>query len=677
MKGCKSSSGNVAEKCRLRTLLLRLLREQAGNALGITAAAILLLVCLAGSGTDIARAYMTRTSLQNACDAGVLAGRKAMSKTGNYTDVEKAKANKMFNFNFNPLATDASNIVFNSSANTSGQVLATAQSDMPMTIMTIFGFPKVTLTVACSAELQMASADVMFVLDTTGSMRWDPDNVGCCNLATSKLNGLRDAVRDFYKTVAAAVTDKNNTRIRFGFVPYSSTVNARDLVNSGLLPTSYFANTADYQSRMALFNTPVYTANTPTTAAPVTETYSSNITQSNCNNYGVNKFPTSGSNPVTGGGPAPTATTSTTYAYLSWTLVSGNGSNALGTCRRTRTVTTTTYTTRYRLTAWRWAKATGVDVSAFKSALVGSGNTVLLATGVNTTSTTVPNANTLLDLRALALANGANGVSGVTTAGYTWNGCIEERQTVQQLSMSPVPSGALDLDMTNAPANDASRWKLYLEALEYYRNNYSSYDQGPTATAPSGFGVQPAYCPQVMKPFTNVDVTDPNTVPAWIETQLTGMAASGFTYHDIGMIWGGRLGNPSGIFSSNVNADSTKYPSVSRHIIFMTDGIMEPNVDAYNAYGTELYDQRIGPAGATGGSTGTLKDYHNNRFLAVCERIKSMGYTIWVIGFGTSLTDPMKTCSTSNRAYQANNTTDLKNTFKYIAGQVADLRINK
>src|SRR3546814_13366417 len=54
---------------------------------------------LLGSGIDIGRAYMAQLRLQQACDAGVLAGRRAMTGT-TYTDAAKAEANKMFNFNF-------------------------------------------------------------------------------------------------------------------------------------------------------------------------------------------------------------------------------------------------------------------------------------------------------------------------------------------------------------------------------------------------------------------------------------------------------------------------------------------------------------------------------------------------------------------------------------------------
>ena len=634
--------------------LLRLVGDRAGNALGITAGTIMLLVAMAGAGTDMSRAYMTKTSLQAACDAGVLAGRKAMAKSGSYGTAETAKATKMFNFNFRPTATNSQLITFTTSANNTGSVLGTATTTMPTTIMRVFGYRSIPMTAKCSAELQMASADVMFVLDNTGSMAYDVTNTTCCNQSNSKIVGLRDAVKDFYKTVAGAVLDKVNTRIRFGFVPYSMTTNVKDLVTSGALPGTYISDTANYQTEQAYFNTPYYVG-TAGTVTNTTETYASNISSTNCTNYGNNAYPTNGGNPVASGGPAPATTYSTKYTYGSWTLVSGS----LGTCKRNKAVTPTTYVTQWRFTNYRYIQGS-VDVSAFK----GFGN-VALASGFSGTSY-VSNQGAY-NLRDLATGTGTGTTGNITTSTYAWSGCIEERSTAQQLSMSPVPSTATDLDLTSAPSSEATKWKPYLEMLEYPRGNYlTSLDTTSAYTAQTG------YCPAPMKQFTTVDTTDPTTVPTWLNTYLNGLAAVGGTYHDIGMIWGGRLANPSGIFSANVNAGNL--PSISRHVIFMTDGIMEPYNQYYTAYGTEMYDNRVSPSGT---NNTTLTNYHNNRFLAVCQKVKDMGYTVWVIGFGQTLTTQMQTCASAGRAYYASDTTALKNTFKFIAGQVADLRINQ
>jgi hypothetical protein len=114
--------------------------------------------------------------------------------------------------------------------------------------------------------------------------------------------------------------------------------------------------------------------------------------------------------------------------------------------------------------------------------------------------------------------------------------------------------------------------------------------------------------------------------------------------------------------------------SVSRHIIFMTDGTMQNYPSNYTAWGVTAYDGRDAP---TNTSDTSLADYHNNRCLAACNTVKAMGYTIWVIGFGQTLTPQMTSCATAGRAYYASDTSKLTTTFQYIAGQVADLRINK
>ncbi len=648
-------------RAALRVLIASLLRDTAGTTMGIALATIILLVSLVGSGTDMARAYMTKTSLQNACDAGVLAGRKAMATTGTYGTSETAKANKMFNFNFNPLATNSQNVNFTTVSSGTGAVSGTASTQMPTVIMGIFGFKSITLTVACSAELQMASADVMFVLDTTGSMADTPTNGYSNSGPDSKIVGLRNAIRDFYKTVAGAVVDKANTRIRFGFVPFTATVNLGGIVAAGQIPSNYFADSQPFQTALAFYNTPVYVGTTGSPTA-TTETYGSALTRTQCNNYGTNSYPTNGGNPViVSGGPPPADTTYATYSFRSY-------NSSSGTCVRNKSVATTTnYVLRYQFTNWIF-KAQSIDISAFKDL---SNRTVV--TNIDPTST-VPSQGTY-DMVALAALNGTPGVTGLTTATANWDGCIEERQTVQNLAMNPVPSGAKDFDIDSAPVSSdpTTQWKLNLNDVEWYRGSSNVTSRTETSLQSDTYRVG-SQCPPRAMLFTEVDTTNPTVVPTWLDNYVNTLVASGSTYHDIGMIWGARLGSPTGIFQSNVNADQNKYPSVSRHIIFMTDGLMAPTTTAYSAYGQELYDNRVAPNRS---SNSTLVNYHNNRFLAACTKAKNLGYTVWVIGFGTGITTQMSTCATAGRAYQASDTTALSNTFKFIAGQVADLRINK
>ena len=62
-------------------LISRLRSNTAGNTLMLVAGAIIPLTAMIGSGVDMGRAYLVKSRLQQACDAGVLAGRKYMLKS--------------------------------------------------------------------------------------------------------------------------------------------------------------------------------------------------------------------------------------------------------------------------------------------------------------------------------------------------------------------------------------------------------------------------------------------------------------------------------------------------------------------------------------------------------------------------------------------------------------------
>ncbi len=56
------------------------------------------------------------------------------------------------------------------------------------------------------------------------------------------------------------------------------------------------------------------------------------------------------------------------------------------------------------------------------------------------------------------------------------------------------------------------------------------------------------------------------------------------TYHDIGMLWGARLLSPTGIFADE-NAFTAEGGAIERHMIFMTDGSTQTQLDNVYAYG--------------------------------------------------------------------------------------------
>jgi Flp pilus assembly protein TadG len=264
--------------------LTRLARDVRGNTIAIMAAAMLPLAGLIGGGVDMSRLYLTKTRLQQACDAGALAGRKAMAAgswttgTGSTND----KADKMFGANFSSGQYGTSGLtksfILLNNDPVAGVVQGTASATVPMTIMKVFGMTPRTLTVTCNSKMQLPNTDVMFVLDMTLSMQDLPScNIAYCNNGVNgqrRIDGLKKAVKCFYEALEkvgtpepchfvsgttydsigdpTATTTSTTAQVRLGFVPYGVNVNV-----GRILPNSVMANEWVYQSRAAN-STPTY-----------------------------------------------------------------------------------------------------------------------------------------------------------------------------------------------------------------------------------------------------------------------------------------------------------------------------------------------------------------------------------------------------------------------------------
>src|SRR3546814_9298927 len=128
----------------------------------LTAAAIVPVIGIVGSAVDIGRAYMTQLRLQQACDSGVLAGRRAMGGA-TYTAAAQAEADKMFNFNFPEAKYGASGILFSSEADGASDVVGQASAVLPTELMFMFGKDEFRLSANCTAKLEISNVDVMHV----------------------------------------------------------------------------------------------------------------------------------------------------------------------------------------------------------------------------------------------------------------------------------------------------------------------------------------------------------------------------------------------------------------------------------------------------------------------------------------------------------------------------------
>lgn len=205
-------------------LLATLSRDRRGNVLMITAFCLIPFLALVGSGVDIATAHIAKERLQNACDAGALAGRQIM-EGNDWNNAAEAEARKYFDFNFPEGSFGIAEPTFEIDRNPADitELVGHAEAAVPTSIMRMFGFETIDVSVECNAKRDLGHNDIMLVLDVTGSMDRNASGGG-----GKKINRLRAAAINLYK---ALQTDKNSVT-RFGIVPYSHTVNVAEVLTN-------------------------------------------------------------------------------------------------------------------------------------------------------------------------------------------------------------------------------------------------------------------------------------------------------------------------------------------------------------------------------------------------------------------------------------------------------------
>ncbi|PZO75277.1 MAG: hypothetical protein DI640_04460 [Sphingomonas taxi] len=246
------SAKHGLKRQRPTTFLGRLRTDVRGNTLMIVAFAMMPLIAMVGSGLDMARAYVARDRLQQACDAGSLAARRLLSGT-TLTPAVETEATNYFNFNFPQASFGTAAFTPVVTVPSIGTVKITAATTIPTTVMKLFGFSNLNLSTSCSATQDFVGTDIMLVLDMSGSMNCPTNrpNDACGEIEQygSKMQALRDASESLYDTLQSAQDQlhANNLRLRYGFVPYNATVNVGKLVYAE--NPNYIRSSAPYQSR--------------------------------------------------------------------------------------------------------------------------------------------------------------------------------------------------------------------------------------------------------------------------------------------------------------------------------------------------------------------------------------------------------------------------------------------
>ncbi|AMO71571.1 TadE/TadG family type IV pilus assembly protein [Sphingorhabdus sp. M41] len=675
-----------------RSFLQELRTNTAGNTLAMAGMALFPLAAMIGGGVDVSRIYLVQTRLQQACDAGALAGRRQMS-SGSWTannNAANTAAQNMFKANFD---TDA----FGSYEGTStfsenaGTVTGTASVKLDMAVMQMFGFGTKSVAVECDASMSIPNTDVMFVLDTTGSMNC-PDtgtsycgNNGNVEASNARIKGLRSAVKCFYETLAKrnssedcgstpAAGSANTAHLRFGFMPYSTNVNV-----GKLLPNDFLADRWTYQSRVArtrLENVVVdYTAGTPYLYGSSyyfddrwsrTETVDTHYNVRNsraCDDLQPNDYDDmSGSE-----GPK--------YGEYSWTSGGEQITRWFKDVDGIRYDYSTDYNSRWDRCRIELRTRDLVERREYRQV----NSPVYEQQQVFSHYDYMPVEHNVSGLKAGGSSwnNSVDlpvGNQGLDT-GITWDGCIEERQTVRTTNFDPIPTAAYDLDINRVPTtgDPATQWGPLLYDAVWARYNGSTNDRTNSTVSNSN---------TLYRNFSYTCASEARKLQRWdnpadFDSYLDSLDAIGSTYHDIGLIWGARFLTPVGIFGSE-NAASETGGTIDRHLIFMTDGDTVTSNTQYTSYGVEWYDRRR-TSTSSAPSDSTLETQVNSRFLAMCSAIKNQNITLWVVSFGNGVSSSsitnLRNCATSGKFYNASNSAELLANFRSIANDISQLRL--
>ena len=638
---------------RAKSVLSRLRTDVSGNVLAMVGASAIPLMAIVGGSIDAGRLYASKARLQQACDSAALAGRKSMTGFV-WANEDKAIADGLFNNNFptGKYGTNTQSIRYE--VNSNGDVKGIATAKVPTTVMQMFGSDEETINVTCTAKLELPNSDVMFVVDTTGSM----NEINSGDTVT-RLTAAKTAITQFHTALEDAKTSAS--RIRYGFVPYSSNVNVGYFLNAG-----WMASNATYQSRVSDGTSvesgtgEVYTQTDWTSwvrqsgsSSSSETTYGAEICRNPSQAYTDNTITLSDNSYPYTGPPSGTRQVTEFQQTLNGTYYETWGSN--GNCTRRTTIFNNLVQTRTRTrypkqgsdwTAtrrWWMYKPVSYDVSSMRG--ITTGGSIVAPIGNNHTNRTV-----------------------------TWQGCIEEAETVRAATYTPIPATAYDMqiDLVPTTATPATLWKPALPQLVYARTSVNDWSV-PDVRAHNNYtniGDDGRHnCPAKAKKLAEMTASD-------LSAYLATLTYGGNTYHDIGMVWGARFLSPTGIFASE-NSTAPNSNPIARHLIFMTDGETATDVRTYDSYGWPALDRRRQVLATTNPSSTTQTSQVEARLTALCESAKGKGMTVWVIAFGTTLSSLLSNCASTGKSFQANNAAQLNAAFSEIATAIAKLRLTE
>ena len=643
----------MIRKTRSTGFIRRLLRDTSANTLALTAAAVIPLIGVVGGGVDTGRIFLAKSRLQQACDSATLAARKQLGATeldesGIPSELHET-ADNFFQTNFADGSFGTTNTSYELSHEEGTRMDGDASTRVPTTLMAVFGYDNVQVDVDCSADLNLPNIDVVLVLDMSGSMNTDTDGV-------RRVDALKDAVYAFYDEIMAV--KPANARVRMGLVPYNASINVGKLLND--LNPAYISDSPFYQSREAVFEDVLVDEGDPGGERLVSDRREPVTREKSWLGSNTSFDYSWSSNP-----DHPSYGRAACDAYDGTYMVDGDRwvisnddydrnyypgrhPSATGGCEarvrkyRTFEERPPRYERRFKNYIY---KEMDQDTSIFKLYDYEEGR--------------------------FTRAGAPSGLEGATEYSR-WNGCIREVETVNERDFDPLPANAYDLNIDHIPSADkATQWVPQWPEV--------SFDRGRKAQVTTDYDLdnRSVICPQPVHKLQEYPLQGGSRNPVF-SNRIDSLVARGNTLHDIGIIWGGRLISPDGIYAAD-NASAGNGEPIVRHVIFMTDGLSFPNPGRMNVYGNYDMDERFAGAAPDGTwSRGQLEPIHQARFRAVCESVKKKNITIWTVTLELPRDPSMISCATGeSRALDSESADELAANFRKIATSIAELRLVK
>jgi len=187
--------------------------SRSGNVSIIVAFSAIPIMAAAGGGIDYGRVLAARAHLQDAADSAAIAA--ALDATGELGNQQNA-AERAFNANTKGILRDEYDADGELTAETSNNVNVvkfTATAEVPTYLVKLIGIQSVPISAVAKAGVTINTAEIVFVLDNTGSMAQN-----------NKMSTLKTSLDNVLATLVDPVTGKNLGTTKVALVPFDTQV---------------------------------------------------------------------------------------------------------------------------------------------------------------------------------------------------------------------------------------------------------------------------------------------------------------------------------------------------------------------------------------------------------------------------------------------------------------------